>query len=58
MQADVVISWTTTSHISPRAIDSALAQTHPDVRVIVVDDGSTDGSREVIASYGSRIGAC
>lgn len=37
------------------AIDSALAQTYPSVEVIVVDDGSTDHSREVIASYGSRI---
>jgi len=37
------------------AIDSALAQTHPDVEVIVVDDGSDDESRSVISSYGDRI---
>jgi len=37
------------------AIDSALAQTHPLVEVIVVDDGSTDQSRAVIESYGDRI---
>ena len=37
------------------AIDSALAQDHDDVEVVVVDDGSTDGSPEVIASYAERI---
>ena len=37
------------------AIDSALAQDHPDFEVVVVDDGSTDDSREVIASYGDSI---
>jgi glycosyltransferase involved in cell wall biosynthesis len=37
------------------ALDSALGQTDQDLQVIVVDDGSTDDSSEVIASYGSRL---
>lgn len=37
------------------AISSALNQTYPNVEVVVVDDGSTDNSREVIQSYGDRI---
>jgi glycosyltransferase involved in cell wall biosynthesis len=37
------------------AIDSALAQTLEPLEVMVVDDGSTDGTAEVLASYGERI---
>ncbi|PSB15644.1 glycosyl transferase [Phormidesmis priestleyi ULC007] len=40
-----------------QAIDSALNQTYFNIEVIVVDDGSTDSSREIIATYGDRITA-
>jgi hypothetical protein len=39
----------------PAAIDSAIGQTHSQVEVLVVDDGSADASREILASYGGRI---
>jgi glycosyltransferase involved in cell wall biosynthesis len=37
------------------AIDSAVSQTYSHTEVIVVDDGSTDASREIITSYGARV---
>ncbi|MGN6234364.1 MAG: glycosyltransferase family 2 protein [Trinickia sp.] len=39
------------------AIDSALSQDYPATEVLVVDDGSTDGSRKIIEGYGTRIRA-
>src|SRR5258708_5352000 len=41
----------------PQAIQSALGQTYGNKEVIVVDDGSTDESRAVVESYGTRIRA-
>lgn len=37
------------------AVDSALQQTYANKEIIVVDDGSTDHSLEVLASYGNQI---
>jgi hypothetical protein len=55
--ASVVITNFNYARFLPIAIDSALAQDHPRTEVIVVDDGSTDSSRGVIAGYGDRIRA-
>ena len=38
-----------------QAINSALAQSYANCEVIVVDDGSTDDSSDVIKSFGNRI---
>jgi glycosyltransferase involved in cell wall biosynthesis len=39
------------------AVESALNQTLPGVEVVVVDDGSTDQSRQILEGFGDRIRA-
>jgi len=55
LPVDVVVTNHNYARFLGEAIESACTQTHPDVHVVVVDDGSTDGSRELLGSYADRI---
>jgi glycosyltransferase involved in cell wall biosynthesis len=55
MKVSIVIVNHNHARFLPQAIDSALAQTYADTEVIVIDDGSTDESSEVIRSYGDLV---
>ncbi len=50
----IVINYNYEQYL-PEAIESALGQSYPHIEVLVVDDGSTDNSKNVIARYGDRI---
>jgi glycosyltransferase involved in cell wall biosynthesis len=55
LAVDIVIDNYNYDAFLAAAIESALAQTHERVGVIVVDDGSTDGSRELLGEYSDRV---
>jgi cellulose synthase/poly-beta-1,6-N-acetylglucosamine synthase-like glycosyltransferase len=52
---DIVINNHNYARFLPAAIESARVQSHEKLKVIVVDDGSTDDSRQLLKGYGAGI---
>lgn len=55
MKVSIVIPVYNAERYLDECIRSALDQTHADTEVIAVDDGSTDGSAEMLKGYADRI---
>lgn len=51
----VIIPTYNRAHLIVEALESVFAQTYADFEVIVVDDGSTDDTEEILAPYRDRI---
>ncbi|MCF4965834.1 glycosyltransferase [Nostoc sp. CMAA1605] len=54
-KASVIIPCFNAENWLKEAIDSCLQQTHSNLEIIVIDDGSTDNSLEIIKSYDKQI---
>ncbi len=50
----IIPSYNCASYLG-RAIDSARAQTYKDCEILIVDDGSTDNTKDVAMQYGRKV---
>ncbi|HUG15035.1 MAG TPA: glycosyltransferase, partial [Thermomicrobiales bacterium] len=54
MFISVVLPAYNAERFAAEAIDSVLAQTHTDFELILIDDGSTDSTLDILRSYAAR----
>jgi glycosyltransferase involved in cell wall biosynthesis len=55
VEVSVIIPTYNSAHYVTTAVESVLAQTLPDIEIIVIDDGSTDGTESVMARFGPPV---
>jgi glycosyltransferase involved in cell wall biosynthesis len=56
-KVDVIIPAYNGARYLPFAVESVISQTFEDWQIVLVDDGSTDNTADVIAPYQERLGA-
>jgi len=54
-RVSIVIPTYNRERLIGATLDSVMAQTFQDFEVVVVDDGSTDGTAELVRAYGARV---
>ena len=54
-KVSVIIATYNRAHYIKEAVDSVLAQTFKDYEIVIVDDGSTDATKQVLQEYGDKI---
>ncbi|MBK7382287.1 MAG: glycosyltransferase family 2 protein [Flavobacteriales bacterium] len=54
MQVSIVLPCHNAERFLDRCLDSLFAQTHPELELIAVDDGSTDGTRVLLEAAAAR----
>jgi glycosyltransferase involved in cell wall biosynthesis len=54
-RVSVIIPTYNCAHYLPQAVESVLAQTYDNYELIVVDDGSTDNTQEILKPYRDRL---
>ena len=50
----IIRTWNRSKYLK-EAIDSVLNQTYKNIEIIVVDDGSTDNTADIVKAYGEKV---
>ena len=54
-KVDVIIPAYNAASFLPMALESVIAQTYSDWKIILIDDGSTDNTQDVVARYAGQL---